>query len=63
MNDHPCTVCGATYAPFGYGPPGASFTREPERFRWYCRAHRPDAEGRAAQLEARPTAPAPGERP
>jgi hypothetical protein len=48
MNDHPCSVCGAAYALFGYGPPGASFTREPDRFRWYCRAHRPDAEDRVA---------------
>jgi hypothetical protein len=38
---HPCTVCGSANAPFGYGPPGVSVTREPDRFRWYCGAHRP----------------------
>ena len=42
-DERPCTVCGAAYAPFGHGPPGVSFTREPDRFRWYCGAHRPDA--------------------
>ena len=46
MNDHRCTVCGAAYAPFGHGPPGVSFTREPDRFRWYCGAHRPDADAK-----------------
>ena len=43
MNDPPCTDCGAAYAPFGYGPAGVSFTREPEQFRFYCREHRPEA--------------------
>ena len=40
-DEHPCAVCGEPNAPFGHGPPGVSFTREPERFRWFCRECRP----------------------
>lgn len=31
--NHPCVVCGATYAPFGEGWPHAP--------KFYCREHRP----------------------
>ena len=58
--EHPCTVCGAAYAPFGHGPPGVSPTREPERFRWFCRECRPPEPAPDTSLQAaRKEGPAP----
>ena len=53
MNEHPCTVFGSANAPFGYGPAGVSFTREPDRFRWYCRAHRTGTEAKTKLKSSR----------
>lgn len=42
MNDHPCSVCGSPYAPFGYGPAGVKLREEPHKFIWRCGEHRPE---------------------
>ncbi|MFN3646259.1 MAG: hypothetical protein ACK4S2_07055 [Gemmobacter sp.] len=45
---HPCTICGAGPAPFGYRLPGPRAALPPGRrgYLWACAAHRSAAEAR-----------------
>lgn len=55
-SDHPCGICGATPAPFGFRLPG--LIRDlPERRRgylWACAKHRAVAEDRQARATTNP---------
>ena len=43
--DHPCVVCGALYAPFGFGERDQRFGDSDEL--WACREHRAEVDARA----------------
>jgi hypothetical protein len=46
MADHPCGICGATPAPFGYRMAGPYSSLQRKGYLWACEAHRADAEAR-----------------
>lgn len=52
---HPCGICGAAHAPFGYGLAGqrSSIPEGRRGYLWVCAAHRDEAEARKRAAEGR----------
>ena len=58
MNDHPCSICKATPAPFGYRLAGLLSALPVGRrgYLWACEAHKSDAEARWRAANGNPAA-------
>jgi hypothetical protein len=56
MNDHPCSICKATPAPYGYrrAGPFSALPAGKRGYLWACADHKADAEARWRSANGNP---------